>query len=176
MIKAISIRCESKTYFDLEELKPLQGNLKELSKENFERLKNQLITNGVTSPLSIWIDPETQVKYITDGHQRRLALISLRGDGYEIPPIPASIVEANTKSSAASILLGQASSYGEATIDGLYEFMNDHSLAWSDVADSISFPDIDNDEFGAGMFGDEEKIEPVYDQCPTCMRKVKKKK
>ncbi len=176
MTKAISIRCESKTYIDIEELVPFQGNLKELSKQNFDRLKEQILTNGVTSAINVWVHPDTQIKYVLDGHQRRLALISLRGEGYDIPPVPVTIVEADTKSSAASILLGQASSYGETMVDGLYEFMHDHNLHWEDVGASISFPGISNDAFGEGMFGADPLIEPVYHQCPTCMRKVKKKK
>jgi hypothetical protein len=64
----IKITCKAATNIPLEELTPLQGDLKELSHRNFEKLKRPILRHGLSFPFFVW--QHDGVNYVLDGHQR----------------------------------------------------------------------------------------------------------
>ncbi len=67
----------------LRNLHPLQGNLKELSVPNFEKLKHSLLKHGISFPLFVW--QHGGINYVLDGHQRDRVLRRMQEEGYEVP-------------------------------------------------------------------------------------------
>ena len=72
-MQAVQIRCAAAVNIDLAKLTPLQGELKELSDVNFEKLKQSILKHGITFPFFVWqSDGEN---YILDGTQRDRVLL-----------------------------------------------------------------------------------------------------
>src|SRR6188474_842360 len=100
----IEIKCRAAVNLDLSELVPLQGDLKELTDANFEKLKRSILKHGINFPFFIWQSDGTN--YILDGTQRDRVLNAMTDEGYEVPPLPCAIIEAkNRKEAAEKILL-----------------------------------------------------------------------
>ena len=139
--KAIQIKCEGASTLPLDSLEPFQGEFKSLDRINAERLKREILMDGFSDPFNIWRDQDHF--WILDGHQRRLVLLSLRKDGYEIPDLPVVWVEADSFEQAKRKVLAQASQYGEVDQAGLIEMMNSACLETSELIDTFRFPEID---------------------------------
>ncbi len=153
MQKEIKIACKGAAEMELQTLVPMQGDLKDLSEENYEKLKKEIIELGFSEPISVWIDPEGQAKLL-NGHQRTRVLHKMRDDGWAIPPLPVSIVEAESHQQAMKKILSLTSQYGEITKDGLYKFMNEAQLSMGDVAASFRFPEVDFPRFREEFFAE----------------------
>lgn len=169
--KTIRIECTGATTVDIDDVHPLQGALKTLMEEDYDKLRKSIEELGFSDPLSLWIAPDG-TKYIHDGHERILTLKKMREEGYTIPPLPASIIEAKDKTEAKKKLLANDSRYGKITADGLSDFMNEEDSAFeeAELADILEFPEID---FETGETEDEPKPikEPKEIECPECHAK-----
>jgi hypothetical protein len=77
----IKITCTAATSIKLEELTPLQGDLKELTHRNFEKLKKSILKHGISFPFFVWQD--NGINYVLDGHQRDRVLRKMQKQGYE---------------------------------------------------------------------------------------------
>ena len=67
-METVQIRCKAAVNLDLANLTPLQGDLKELSQSNFQKLKQSILRHGITFPFFVWQSEGTN--YILDGTQR----------------------------------------------------------------------------------------------------------
>ena len=101
----LKIACESARTLPFSEMTEFQGELKSLSKEDYEKLRRQLETSGYSFPISIWKAPDG-LNYILDGHQRLRTIKAMAADGWEIPDLPVSYTEASTYKEAKQKLLG----------------------------------------------------------------------
>ena len=81
-MKTIAIRCTAAVNLDLANLTPLQGELKELTGANFEKLKRSILKHGITFPFFIW--QSEGENYILDGTQRDRVLKRMADEGYKI--------------------------------------------------------------------------------------------
>lgn len=142
--KEINIRCEGKENYTLEKLIPFQGNLKQIDKPMFDKLKQSLIKDGLPLGFHIWKDKNKI--YILDGHHRHLALKSLEVDGYFIPAIPCTPVIAKNKKEAAKVVLISNSKYASMTHDSLSDFMIDFELKPDELL-SLDLPNISMADF-----------------------------
>ena len=149
--KKIKVTCDGTDYVDYKILVPLQGDLKIISDDNLQKLKNSIIKYGFTAPAFIW--KSGKKLYSIDCHQRVKALNSLFADGYEIPDIPIVYIKAKDKKEAKEKLLHITSSYGEFTQDGFAAFILDAGLDISDLEIRLA-----NDEMFVNI--DLEKIKP----------------
>lgn len=125
--KSVHIACLGADVASLDEFVELQGDLKSLSKENYEALKTEIIEQGFSFPPNVWFHDGK--KYLLDGHQRVRVLRRMREEGFTIPPIPFSVVEANSMDQAKIKLLGAASQYGKTEEKGLAAFISDLQIA-----------------------------------------------
>lgn len=113
---------------DYRELKDLQGNLKDLTEDNYLRLKTNLLgadgipSNGFFIPFYVWFEPKTKTPYIVDGHQRQRVLTAENVTPYELPYIE---IKAKNKKQAKEKLLLISSQYGKTTREGFEEFAHD---------------------------------------------------
>jgi hypothetical protein len=133
MIK-VNVRNEL-LWLPIDELVPSQGDLKELSKENYEKLKNSILRNGFISPFFIWKNKQ-DVYEIKDGHQRRLTVIAMIEEGHNLPDLfPCVEIIADSAEEASRILLMLTSQFGKVTKQGLYEYMHDNQINVDELFD-----------------------------------------
>lgn len=112
------------------ELKWLQGGLKEISAEAFEKLKQSLKSNDFIQPFNVWDG------WILDGHHRLQALKQIEQEGTKIPNLlPASLIECENKKEASKLVLVYSSSYADITGEGLQNFMFENDLTIDDMDD-----------------------------------------
>lgn len=147
--KEIPITCTGSRYVPFGTLKDFQGKLKDLARDDLDKLKRQILKRGFSFPYYVWRD------FILDGHQRTHALKELLSEGYTIGPVPVVDIEAVSEKEAAEKLLALNSHFGRITYEGLYEFVNLKEVDLSsDLAGDLSLPDIDMDKWLAG-YGEE---------------------
>lgn len=176
-LKLVEIKCQGSLELPLEDLKDFQGNLKELSQENYGKLKKEILRHGFSEPVSVWKHDGKWM--ILNGHQRVRTLLGLKAEGYKIPKVPVSIIHAKDMKDAKERVLALTSQFGQITDDGLYEFMNDAGL---DVAylDDLRFPEVNLDKWKADFIEGLDSLQNTskeldlnaFDnfkhQCPRC--------
>ncbi|WP_051210776.1 DNA methyltransferase [Runella zeae] len=104
------------------DVKPLQGNLKDLSKKEYKKLKSSIQKKGFFVPLYVWFDEGTDNAYTLDGHQRLRVIQKESPKGVNLPFVR---IEASNVNDAKERLLLIDSKYGEVTKEGFDEFTAD---------------------------------------------------
>lgn len=160
MKKKIEVTCKGADLVKRSDLKEFQGDLKMLTDDRMAMLKGQIIKYGFNSPIQIWMNGQT--KHILDGHQRTRALDALAQDGYEVPDeLPVDWILAKTKKQAKEILLSRIAQYGETTQTGLYSYMADAGLSFSEIKESFPLPNFDFSRFERDFLSQLPKKETV---------------
>ena len=161
----VEIKCQGATTFPITGLVEFQGNLKTLSKENYEKLKKEITELGFSEPISVW---KSDQNYILNGHQRIRTLLMMMNEGFDIPDIPVSLIEADSIKEAKKKVLALTSQYGQMTNDGLYEFLINSDIRPEEIVDT-RFPEINMEEFLQEFFVDkqeEQRKEEIEDYVP----------
>jgi len=139
----IKIACQGYTTVPLEELTDLQGNLKDLTEENYVKLRNSMTQYGFSFPVFMWIDTDG-TKYIVDAHQRLRTLRKMQQEGWTIPPLPADIIHAENRKQAKAKLLLLNSKFGTITREGFDEFVSEVGFEVDDSIDEfLAIPEIE---------------------------------
>lgn len=159
---SVKIACQGSAELSIDSLEPFQGNLKDLSKENYEKLKKEILDLGFSEPISVW--QVGQKNYVLGGHQRLRTLLAMRTEGYAVPNIPVSFVQAANEKEAKRKILALTSQYGEMTRQGLYEFALDAEITASELAESFRFPEINIESFENEFFKDQEPEDQERDE------------
>lgn len=153
----IKIACKGASTIPIEKLVEFQGNLKDLSDTNFEKLKKQILNLGFSEPLAVW--KKGNKNFVLNGHQRLRVLKKMQAEGYFIPPLPVILVDAKSEKEAKKKVLSLTSQFGEITGQGLYEFMNDADLNFDEIED-FRFPEINLESFNKEFFEEPEVLPP----------------
>lgn len=172
--KTIHIKCEAKSYYQLDDLNHFQGDLKSIDKDQFLKLKKSLISDGLPIGFHVWVDKKNKV-WTIDGHHRVLALKALRDDGYDIPSLPCVIVQAKDKKEAAKAVLINNSKYAKMSQESLSDFMIGFELQMPEL-DNLDLPDLSMNNFGLedkdfnpGNENDQGKLDQKsLKTCPEC--------
>lgn len=151
-MKVIRIACTGAGTARIQDLIPIQGNLKDLSKGNYEKLKKEILELGFSEPISVW--RQDGKMNVLNGTQRLRTLHKMVEEGFECPPIPISYIEAESMKEAKKKILALTSQYGEITKQGLYEFMSEADITMPEIEDSFRFPEIDFPNFKGDFFED----------------------
>jgi DNA modification methylase len=147
--KQIKVRCKGSCEFSLDELTILQEGedykLKELSKENAEKLERQIVKKGFWFPFFVWHHKKEGIWYYTDGTQRHKVIRMMEESGkYQLPEkYPCIEIEAKDRTEAAEAILAQSASYGEITEAGLRGFLDDHEINLTDIKADLSLSGLD---------------------------------
>lgn len=104
------------------DIEPMQGELKELSEKNYNKLKKSIVERGFIYPVFVWIE---QMKML-DGHQRQRVFIN-EDWIIEVPYIPVS---AKTEKEAKENLLLASSQFGRIVQEGWDDFTFDLDEDW----------------------------------------------
>lgn len=179
-------KIDNLVYKKYEELEGFQEDLKELSKQEYEKLKNSILINGIIAPVYVWNNK------ILDGHQRVKVLKQLKLSGVDIPEeIPCVEIVAKSEKQAKKFLLQYVSQHGKITDEGLYSYLHNSTLIkdYFDIKQEIDLPGFNMDMFEKGYITDftkedlekaqfaedkekevDENIETDY-ECPKCGHK-----
>lgn len=147
--KTVIIACRGAAALSLEQLMPFQGNLKTLPEENYRKLRDEMLRDGFSEPISIWQEPvdggDGVYRYhILNGHQRVTALKRMRDhEGFLVPDLPVSFVEAGDVRTAKRKVLALTSQFGVMTLDSVREFATEAQLGFADISDSFRFSEVD---------------------------------
>jgi DNA modification methylase len=169
--KQIRVSCDPENRLrriPLDELHPIQGELKEASVEDYQKFKALILKEGLDDAFDVWreltpvqskkkISQEgsTVIKWwILDGHLRKLMLTKMRDEeGYEIPDIPCKETEAVSIKHAKRKVLSKSAVFHKMRGDGLYKFMYDIDMSMSELK-SYSLPHIELPKFEAEFYKD----------------------
>lgn len=179
-LKTITNKVKELVYLDLQELNPLQGELKELTKYNYNKLRKQIL-KGFKAPFFVWLNPKDSKYYLEDGHQRLRVLSELRdAEKYIIPKLPCVVIHADSEHEAKTNILEISSQFGHFTGQSLYEFASLNNIDLPTIED-FRFPEIDMDKWKAEFFDmplasdkegaqelSEEDFSNFDNQCPKC--------
>jgi len=153
MEKRIRISCSASRLVPLNDLTPFQGELKSLSKIDFEKLKTSILRYGISFPFFVYESEGTN--FVLDGHQRDRVLHSLRDEGYEIPDLPVDFIEAKDEREAKDKILLLSSQYGKINEENLYLFLNENDLDFPNLKEVLDLPKIDLERFEKGWMKEE---------------------
>lgn len=141
--KAVRIACQGAASIPIDELKPFQGELKTLSDDNYARLRNEIVDLGFSEPIAVW--KSQGENFVLNGHQRLTALLKMREEGFAVPPVPVSIVDAASYKQAKLKVLSLTSQFGEMSPKGLLDFVADIDLKLPEMSERFDFPDVNLD-------------------------------
>lgn len=183
MSKLIRITCEGAATMPLDKIVELQGNLKELSTVNYDKLKALIEAEGFAFPLAI-----ARIKGkpygVVDGHQRHRVVKRMLEEGYTLADgqgrplraagLPVSYVDCKDKAQAGRLILAAVSQFGKVTDEGLYEFLDAFKIDMATL-DTLDLPDFDTEKFVTGYSaeppGDFKSVDegiPTEHTCPKC--------
>lgn len=156
--KAIRVTCRGADKAPLEMLHPLQGDLKSLSEENYEKLKRSILEHGFSFPFFVWKDKGKL--FVLDGHQRDKALARMREEGWAIPRLPIAYVEAKSEKEARKKILLLTSEYGHMTDESLQQFLKESDLKLADLTATVALPEVDIEKLLESMKTQDESPLP----------------
>lgn len=164
--RSLRVTCDTKVTVPLDELHGIQGNLKGMSIEAYEKFRTLILRDGINFAMHVWKELDGTkkkgvVKYwVIDGHGRLALLRKLRDEeGYQVPEIPVVEIEAVSYQDAKRKVLAASSSFHRVSKDGLYEFMTEAGLTMEDLA-AYDLAEIDLPAFGAEYFDVDPDIQP----------------
>lgn len=106
----------------IDKLEPFQGDLKDLSAREYEKLKKSIVENGIIVPFFVW----KETGKLLDGHQRHHVFIN--EDWYT--DVPVIYISAENEQDAKKKLLVITSQYGKVTQEGWDSFVFDLDENW----------------------------------------------
>lgn len=161
MKNAVKVACDVKDHVPLDDLHPFQGELKSLSRDDFDRLRREIVETGIAFPVHVWKKPKDKV-FIMGGHQRVRVLKHLRDEeGFEVPAIPVVYVMAKNEAEAKRRVLQDVAQYGRVERQGLYEFVVESKMDPSNLVNSFRIPDIDLKSFQFEFFREPQETQEV---------------
>lgn len=92
------------------------------------KLKKSIVKSGWSFPVIVWNNPDTNKPYVIDGTGRKLAVLELLDEKWEIPEIPYVTIEAENLADAKAKALEVSSQFGEITKESFLSFTEDMEL------------------------------------------------
>jgi hypothetical protein len=155
----IEIKCNGSCNITLDELNDFQEDLKILTDDRKQVLKDSILKYGFSFPFIIWKDEQSKI-WINDGHQRNKVLIEMRSEGYELPnDFPACEIFAKDKKEAAEKILAQSNLIGKFAEDGLQNFITKFDIDIKPM--NIEIPGVDIDKFNLKYYEGETEDDEI---------------
>ena len=128
----IEINCTGSDTIQLHELTEFQGELKERSAGDVEKIIKSIKKHGFSFPFFVWKNDGKN--NVIDGHGRFKALKQMAAAGEEIPPLPCVYISAKNEAEAKEKLLKLNSQYGHMTADSVAAFLGDIKIDFDELA------------------------------------------
>lgn len=171
-IKDLVLRTEK---VDWKKLKPFQpDDLKTMTKQSFEKLKQSIIQEGFATSFRIWEDKGNY--WILDGHHRLYAIQALEQEGIQIPELlNCEFIDCKNKQQALRLIIRYSSNHAKVNELGLAEMMYTNGLDIHALSLSVDIPFVDVGkllvdnamaEVEPKPFDEKPQKKPVT--CPNC--------
>lgn len=148
--KIIKVACEGADVIGIDEIEIIQGDLKELSMEDFGALREEIVKRGFSAPFFIWKSGKRRV--LLDGTQRLLTLRKMRDEGgWTVPALPCAWIHAKDEAEARQKLLAFVAQFGRVTEQGMYEYLHKSGFDYT-ALDNFSLPGFDVPTFAGAYF------------------------
>lgn len=144
-MNTLKISCVGAALMELDDLVEFQGDLKSLSKTAYKQLRNELEETGFGFPFRVWRN--SGKANLIGGHQTKRVLQKMREEGWSIPRLPVSFIEARDLKEAKRRVLQDIAQYGKIERQGLYEFLYESEIDFSMVETSFYLPEVDMESF-----------------------------
>ena len=128
----IEINCTGSDIIQLHELTEFQGELKERSAGDVEKIIKSIKKHGFSFPFFVWKNDGKN--NVLDGHGRLMALQQMAAAGEEIPALPCVYISAKNEAEAKEKLLKLNSQYGHMTADSVAAFLGDIKIDFDELA------------------------------------------
>lgn len=128
----IEINCTGSDTIQLNELTEFQGELKERSAGDVEKIIKSIKKHGFSFPFFVWKNDGKN--NVIDGHGRFKALQQMAAAGEEIPALPCVYISAKNEAEAKEKLLKLNSQYGHMTADSVAAFLGDIKIDFDELA------------------------------------------
>lgn len=128
----IEINCTGSDTIQLDELTEFQGELKERSAGDVEKIIKSIKKHGFSFPFFVWKNDGKN--NVLDGHGRLMALKQMAAAGEEIPALPCVYISAKDEAEAKEKLLKLNSQYGHMTADSVAAFLGDIKIDFEEIA------------------------------------------
>ena len=128
----IKINCTGSDFINIDDLHEFQGELKERSADDVDKIIRSIKKHGFSFPFFIW--RKGKKNNVLDGHGRLTALKKMRAQGEEIPPLPCVYTEAKNEAEAKEKLLKLNSQYGHMTAESVAAFLDGLEIDLNDIA------------------------------------------
>lgn len=128
----IEINCTGSDTIQLNELTEFQGELKERSAGDVEKIIKSIKKHGFSFPFFVWKNDGKN--NVLDGHGRLMALQQMAAAGEEIPALPCVYISAKNEAEAKEKLLKLNSQYGHMTADSVAAFLGDIKIDFDELA------------------------------------------
>jgi hypothetical protein len=172
----VEIKCETSRSLPLDQIHPMQGDLKKLDKKNFDKLYQQIIDEGFISPFFVWKNGDKF--FLLDGHQRYNVIKEMTKKPVILPHVwPIVEIQASNYKQACKRILALSSQYGTMTKEGLKEFIEKATIEQEELFEEYQFDCIDfekfNDDFNPpeGDIDDQDQLDERKEKifkCPNC--------
>ena len=163
----IKNRVLSKGTLKISQLEEFQGSLKKLGDKEKDKLKRNLLKNGIITPFFVWTNDG--VNYVLDGHARLQCLSELAEEGKieAQQEVDCVFLKMKDEKEAKQCLLYITSQYNRITERGLEFYMEDFNLTFDELED-INFDafnvdkslGINKDGDSGSKYDDIENLEP----------------
>lgn len=140
--KTIRITCKGAAMLAIGRLRPLQGDLKTLSDEDYGKLKTAIARHGFSFPELVW--KNRNIYWIVDGHQRVKTVLRMMEEGWRLPQgsLPIDFTEASNKKEAYEKILLGTSQYGHYNEESIAAFINLSKMNFDALKLKIDLPQI----------------------------------
>lgn len=156
----IQIKCKTKDTLLLDELTEFQGNLKERSADDYEKIERSIKKHGFSFPFFCW--SHDGINHVLAGHGRIGALQRMVAEGEKLPPLPVVYVDCKDENEAKEILLKLNSQYGRMTAESVKEFLGDLQIDFEDLALPDGFLELSTEDAMKDTKGDDDAPEVDY--------------
>jgi hypothetical protein len=180
MSNVLKIAYQTGMELQLAQLNAIQGDLKELTKENRSKLRSHIEESGFAFAPHVWHDSKSDTYYLVDGHQRVEVLKDMLRDGWEIGPIPVVPIDAKDIAEARNRVLQSVSQFGHVTNQGIVDFAGLINIDIETLGALFDIPGIDFkkladvnkpvvfDEDEQGKEVTEGEFSKLIHTCPRC--------
>lgn len=162
----ITVAREGTSLLDYRKIEPFQGELKDLKKDNYDKLLRSIQTQGFFVPVFVWQHDDHN--YCLDGHGRLRVLnkeqVFFDNTGYEIP---VYFIPGDDFKQAKNRLLLITSQFQTITQEGIDMFIAEAELP-ADVVVDVAFDAL---QFPEPLLEQETNTEPKSQEpktCPNC--------
>jgi hypothetical protein len=151
-------------------MQPIQGNLKDRTREQLHNLKSMILKYGFSFPIYIWQEGENY--FTLDGHGRDFICKELVKEGYHFKHkdgttstcLPCIFIDAKDRVEAKEKLLAVNSSFGTITEEGLYSYLFEpgYEMNFDEIKETLELPGIDLIEFEQSHLLEEQETDNDY--------------